>query len=1469
MPTEAQQNEADTPYLDDIAAWNESYEKTRAALAETYTEAQMDDHDIAVLRDRVADLRGQLDLAEVNDIGEVKERELRAEIGRKQIELNKLLTKERRLAKQTSINNILANLDAYRRSDLESLAEQVSDGAWDGYEELSDDELREALRETLTERAQDLSELERQAPKYGFYVRPTDNIRYSVSPPVDTPAFRNWFKDSKVVNEDGTPKVMYHGTSSSGFRMFDTYGGKFGLFGIGSYFTDDPDVASSYTKKGHGKAPGVYPVYLSIQNPIDMDAPANIEQWRQAFEENDWGVDYLDGVKTNEDAYRALLDVLQDEGYYQYDGEETAQDVIRFMGYDGITHIGGGRYGKKDGPRHRVYIVFDPEQVKSIYNQGTWDPDNTDIRYSVSPDMRARLDAMHAQYGKNDGLGAADRGTVNTAYDNLQAQSKDFHPSGPSPVRHTDVPKTDFEGRNIPKSTSTIYGAAATPDSSAKQLEGMIAKGELSFDTETDVNAVNKAKRTMNGKGFDGALEQYRNNCNAGVASKENTALGQQLLIRAMQEGNDAAVAELLSLYTRNSTTVAQALQAQSMFRKLSPEGQLVGLRKAIEALNEKYGTELGMTENEVKDFTNAGSQAEREKVHDRIVKRIADLLPKNFKSKFDAIRYLAMLGNPRTHIRNILGNTFFQAPVAMKNRVGALGEIIANAVSGGKVERTKSLTGVKSRALIKEAQADFLKVKNQLGNISKYNEGKSVKSEIEQQAPAFSNSNIVGKTLNKLSEGNSALLEGEDMAFKRFIYVQSLAGYLQANGVKSIAEAEKSIEGRKLLARARNYAAQEAMRNTFNDRNKFSDWIASFGKGRNSDNAWDRAKGYVVEGVLPFKRTPANILARAVEYSPVGAMNGIVELVKGAKSSDATQITKGIDRLAAGLSGSALMYLGYVLAGMGKIRGGEDDDEKQKNFDSLRGHQNYSLETSDGKSFTLDWLAPEAIPFFMGVELYNAALEKGMSFDDVRKVFKNANKPMLEMSMLQGLHDLFENAAYAKNNGDSVGFMILAGALTSYVSQVFPTIFGQGERAFGENQRMTTYTDKNSPLPTDWQYTLGKVSQKVPGWDYNQIPYIDAWGRAEDTGGRVERILNNFIKPYYTSEVSMDKMEDELQRLYDVTGENVLPQRADRKVKINGEDYNLSGEEYVKYAMTKGALSYNMVADLMSSKGYQNLSDEEKARCISKLYEYANAKAKEQVFGLEPADTEMQSFDKAVSHGISPAEYVSYKAQIAELKPEPGHSSVSRMQQYRTIDATGMSKDAKAYAIGSIMGLDLTTEAGNKSQYAKMLDLLNSGLSVTQYLNIKEEHDRIEDGGGTSTEQATQFVLWVNKQNWLNDTQKNMVKEYMPYSYGGTAEANKGALAAGEHGISDETYANLYSKTQGISSLKDEKGDTVTNSKSLLIMQAIYEVPGLTSEQVQFLAEALGVGKTVRGYSKAMVNSKLNAMRNKYGKYN
>lgn len=903
-----------------------------------------------------------------------------------------------------------------------------------------------------------------------------------------------------------------------------------------------------------------------------------------------------------------------------------------------------------------------------------------------------------------DGLGAANAGSLNSDYERLQAQSDTFHPEGAYAARPVDVPTTDFDGRNVPKSSSTVMGGQATDTATVQMLEQQIADGTLSFDTIHDADAVASAQAAMQEKGFDGAFEQYRQAVRSNIATKDNTALGQQLLIQAMRSGDTASTAELLALYTRNSTTAAQAMQAQSIFRKLSPEGQLLAVQKAVSDLNAKYGTDVKVDDVDVADFLNAESDEARQEVTRRIVEKAAQSVPGTFRAKYDTLRYLAMLGNPRTHIRNILGNTFFQVPVAVKNRAGAVVEAAASAVTGGKVERTKSIFGTNPFGkLAAECRADWENAKDFLGQSSKYLEGQTSLFNIEQEADAFSNGNLLGRGINRAADLNSRALEAEDTAAKKWIYTQSLAGYLKANGCKSISDADTA-----LLNRARSYAAEEALRNTFNDKNAASDAVSKLGGAIRSDNPFVKFGGYIVEGVMPFKRTPTNIAVRAVEYSPIGAVLGAVETVRGAKSGDMAQVSKGLDRVAAGVSGTALLAAGFLAAGAGYVTGGEDEDEKQQGFNDLTGHQSYAFEAKNGTSVTLDWLAPEAIPFFVGVELYNQGIDGGVSFDDMWDAVKNASAPMLEMSMLQGLNDTFENAAYAKNRGDSVLGSVVSSALTNYATQIFPTIGGQLERS-SEEQRMTTYTDKNGKLPTDIQYAIGKVSQKIPGWDYQQMPYIDAWGRTEESGDALVRSINNLFNPAYVSQVDVDSVEQELQRLKDATGDGgVFPARAARYFTVNGERKDLTAEEYQRYAKTLGNTSYQLVKEGTGSAAYRSMSDSEKSAYIDRLYAYADQTAKSSIsaYKMEPWVQNAKNAKQDI--GVSPAEY---------------------MALYEKYGSSFMS---------------------GKS-YEKVKQAVSAGLSVDEYVQMKRGAD-LNGNGSVTKDEAKKALSGVKNRADLWD---------------------------------------------------------------------------------------------------------------------
>ena len=142
----------------------------------SYKDSTGMESDLTALRQERADLEEQIDMASLNGLSDVEIRKLNNRMTKVNAEIDKIVAEERRAVVKTPMQTILDNLGNYRRSDLESLAEQISEGAWDGYEDLSRTELEDALREEIENR--ELNALEMQNKKFGLYVRPVEDALF-------------------------------------------------------------------------------------------------------------------------------------------------------------------------------------------------------------------------------------------------------------------------------------------------------------------------------------------------------------------------------------------------------------------------------------------------------------------------------------------------------------------------------------------------------------------------------------------------------------------------------------------------------------------------------------------------------------------------------------------------------------------------------------------------------------------------------------------------------------------------------------------------------------------------------------------------------------------------------------------------------------------------------------------------------------------------------------------------------------------------------------------------------------------------------------------------------------------------------------------------------------------------------------------------------------------------------------------
>ena len=167
---------------------------------------------------------------------------------------------------------------------------------------------------------------------------------------INTEGFKNWFGESKAVDRNGNPKVLYHGTR----YVFDAFDISASIE-EGFFFTPEAKIASQYAIfTGGDESNNIMPVFLSMQNPKIYDDAGNSYN------------------------YDIMCDRINDAKAHDHDGL-----IIRNM-----SDMGGIQ---------DQYVVFRPEQIKSVIgNTGKYDPTDYRIHHQeVSSTALERMKTYH------------------------------------------------------------------------------------------------------------------------------------------------------------------------------------------------------------------------------------------------------------------------------------------------------------------------------------------------------------------------------------------------------------------------------------------------------------------------------------------------------------------------------------------------------------------------------------------------------------------------------------------------------------------------------------------------------------------------------------------------------------------------------------------------------------------------------------------------------------------------------------------------------------------------------------------------------------------------------------------------------------------------------------------------------------------------------------------------------------------
>ena len=784
----------------------------------------------------------------------------------------------------------------------------------------------------------------------------------------------------------------------------------------------------------------------------------------------------------------------------------------------------------------------------------------------------------------------------------------------------------------------------------------------------------------------------------------------------------------ILSRVAVELTSAGQLGQAAKILREAGPATRISMLDKAIENINEwgrkRYKdnwNDVSLTQEEANAAASLenGDEAGFQALYQQVAQRIGKELPSTVWEKLTEVRRLAMLANPATQMRNVVGNI----PIAVERKASERlsGLIQSSLVKAGILDADKQTRTATVSKQSKEIARQLWQENGEqlLANSDKWDMGAMMR----QYRKYFGNSKP-GQALDAIRDFTYKMMEYGDKPFFQNAFIDSAAQMIEARGIKDYSDVKQEVI---------DFAAANAMEATFKD----ATVVAS---ALNKIKRQGGPGGAALDVLIPFTTTPINVTRQAVKYSPAGILDAIYQGVQG-------NSTQAIDAFSKALVGSTGWAIAAILAKMGVITGAADDDKDKRNFDIMIGNQEFSI----GGKISYDWAQPFASQLAAGAAIYDAIRGNEDIADAVLSAATGAGDVILDMSVLSNIKDLF--SGYGSTT-ETIADTLFSGAF----SQMTPSIVGQIARIVDPTVR-TSVTGGNA-----LDDAIAGVKAKVPGLSKSLPASVDQWGRDKT---RVEnpvlRAIDELFNPAGVNTGEETEIDAELLRLSDqlaemrktdptVPGENtVFPTTA--PYDVDGVD--LTGEERAKYQRTMGQASYEFVSELMQSESYQAASTKDQAKQIARAYSLANAIAKRE---YDPSydGGDWEKALAAIDSGVDPAAWF---AVDSELRLTGGNSSNQADYTSALESVDGLSDEQK----GIMWGLQSKQWKQEKNPYTGTLS--QAGLTPSEILDIIEAYDTASDMDAKAGDQAAAFSKSLDEMD-LTESQQEAAMDLYGFGY-------------------------------------------------------------------------------------------------------
>ena len=1059
----------------------------------------------------------------------------------------------------------------------------------------------------------------------------------------ETRQFKRWFKDSKVVDENGAPLTMYHGTRAENgdFHVFDyskaVKKGGLGMkaLGMGNYFT----ATRLSGNERYGSR--VIEAYLSIKQPFEMYTG---ETFKEAVQ-NKMGLD------TKEMSYDAI------------------QQAMKEHGYDGVIQRG------KDG-NVALAVTFSSEQIKSATdNVGLFAPENPDIRYALNlnqfGDKRTRAadnlyDEIRKDMGQDAGINRRQVEEANRQYETRGAEDLIAELSTREMWTADDVAqaavlrkRAENEGHlmqaammeQMYRERMTRAGAALQAGSIYKKLTASGAMAE-SLDR---ANAINRKRGLTDGMipmGDSAPVMNWREQRQRAKTSlqyalmtdeQQQTAQDYERIIfkqapesiydlyEAAYETQKAAEKklhveqisrdnpwglpiedwkmELIDRYRLRGTKLPgydyfkaskkERMLAAILATRSNERGHgLLTLCQQLEFMDAGYAVvteaDLNYITGEMATFqmleegNDEPQTPEGKTAIQRIYSAQANTMPNSLWGKWNNYGYDSMLSSPKTWNKNVMSNILTR-PLELTSE--KIAEFADKQIAKKTGNRTTAMPSREDRRAGNEAFAE--EIANTLTDylIRGTDTGHSSSFDLNNNRRTYDNA-----FMQTYHDFIAMAMQLGDRPFWEQCYAEEMRVLeeldTKAEELRRTEDGNEVVVLRKMNQKEREEeAARRATERVFQEDNVLINGI-NYVRGRK------RAVDLVIATLMPFLKTPTNVAIRAMQYSPMGLAYTVV---KNGLIDSKTNNGLGFDQrkfvmnLGRGLTGTGLMVAGMAMANAGLIKPGrEDEDDSRLSAIQKSSGKSYGMYFDVfGTEIPVDFAFPAVSPMIIGAEVAqtiaaHADSEDGVALGaDVAKAMAAASLDQLcDNSMLQGVSSIFRGY---KDNAQIVT-AVLDGMAENTASRLTPASIRAVAKYTDPYVRDTKSQNGirellNAQIIQNWpilRQTLPKA-QTITGEDMLQTG-ANSWGK--DKQNAALHFLNSFITPWTAGSETQDEKLDELVELAYSTGEtSFLP-----GTLVDGNKYSVTINKTLAKALKIGRVGVGQYESVTL-----HLTDEEK----------------------------------------------------------------------------------------------------------------------------------------------------------------------------------------------------------------------------------------------------------------------------------